>query len=365
LVADDSPICLLLQGIVLSFFPLFLLLSYCLYVVVANISGPAWFSWVGELVEEKDRGKWFAKRTFVHSTISVIFSLLAAIFLDWQKDKGTIFLGFIILFSIGIVARYISRHYLRKQYEQKLELYDGYYFSFWQFLKKAPKNNFGRFTLFRATLDFATYIASPFFAVYMLRNLEFSYVIYMVIALSQTLFSILFVKFWGRFSDRYGNYQIFKITVIIIPIYPLLWLISSNPFYLIFVPQLLGGFAWAGFNLSASNFVYDAVTPQRRGLVVSYYNLLIGVGIFLGATIGGLIALLDIQFMDIILFSFIISAIARGIVCIVMIPMFKEVRNLEKFDNSEIFKIFHINSFIRQIENVVGMNFRKVASWRK
>jgi len=340
-------------------------MAYCFYIIVANVAGPAWFSWVGELIDEKHRGKWFAKRTFIHSTVSVVFSLIAAIFLDFAKKRGWIFLGFIILFSIGVIARYISRAYLRKQYESPLKLYDGYFFSFWQFIKKAPTNNFGRFSLFRAALEFATAIGSPFFAVYMLRNLGFSYVVYMTIILSQTLFSIFFVKFWGDFADKYGNYLIFKITMILIPIYPALWLVSSNPIYLIFVPQLVGGIAWSGFNLSASNYIYDAVTPQRRGLVVAYYNLLNGIGIFLGASLGGLLALISIDFMDIILFIFILSALARLVVGLFLLPKFQEVRETKKFNRNYVLRHLRPNYILKHIENSLEIRFQKIARWKK
>ena len=103
---------------------------------------------------------------------------------------------------------------------------------------------------------------------------------------------------WGRFSDSYGNLKSIKISGFLVPLVPFLWIFSyyfannSQSFllpYLIII-EIFSGFAWAGFNLSAGNFIYDAVTRQRMAICVSYFNILNGIGAFMGATLGGIIS---------------------------------------------------------------------------
>ncbi len=101
----------------------------------------------------------------------------------------------------------------------------------------------------------------------------------MIVILSGTLFSIAVLGLWGKFADKYGNYKTMCITTIAIPTIPILWILNPSPIYLILVPSLIGGTAWAGFNLAVSNYIYDNVTPQKRGLCVSYNNLLHGIGL--------------------------------------------------------------------------------------
>jgi MFS family permease len=327
------------KGILTSSLPLLLLIFFSFYVMIANIASPAWFSWIGDIVDEGYRGKWFSKRNFKLGFISIIFTIFAAFFLDFFKKSNLILFGFITLFALAMIARLIARQIFKKTFEPKLKLEKGYYFSFFEFVKKAPSNNFGRFTLFRAVMEFSVSIAGPFFAVYMLRNLNFSYTTFMIIALSQTFFGLLIMKHWGNFADRYGNYEVMKITVILISLFPLLWLISSSPIFLILVPSLIGGIGWAGFNLAASNFIFDSVGPQRRGICVSYYHLLNGIGIFLGAGLGGiLIKTLTISFMDTILFIFLISGFARLASGIIILPLIKEIRKTERFNSEKALK---------------------------
>ena len=147
------------------------------------------------------------------------------------------------------------------------------------------------------------------------------------------------MRLWGKFADKYGNYRIIKITSILIPFYPILWLISPHPIFLIFGPALIGGIAFAGFNLATSNFIFDSVSHEKRGLAVSYYNVLNGIGIFLGAGLGAiLVKTLTINFIDKILFIFLISAIARMSVSLIMIPFIKEIRKTKKFDSKKALK---------------------------
>jgi predicted MFS family arabinose efflux permease len=195
----------------------------------------------------------------------------------------------------------------------------------------------------------------------MLKNLGFSYVMFMAVVLSQTFFALITAKAWGKFADKYGNYEVLKITGLLIPLYPILWLISESPIFLIFGPALIGGVAWAGFNLAASNFIFDSVTPQKRGIAVSYYNLLNGIGIFLGATLGAiLIKTITINFIDTLLFIFLISALARMIVSLIMIPRFKEIRETKKFDSSKVLRHIIPRNITHQIEEAHSLTIRQV-----
>ncbi len=325
--------------ILINLLPLLLLLSFSLYVIIGNIASPAWFSWMGDIVDEKYRGRWFSKRNLIMGFVSIVLAISAAFFLNYFKQNNWIMFGFIILFSLAFIARLICWRIFKKQYEPKIKLKKGYYFSFWDFLKKAPNNNFGKFAIFRALLSFAVSISSSLLAIYLLRNLNFDYVIYIVVILSASLFSLLVLRIWGKLTDKYGNYRILGMTTILIPIIPILWILSPNPIYLIFVPSLISGISWAGFNLAEGNFIYDNVTPQKRGLAISYYHMLSGIGIFLGAGLGAiLIKYLTISFIEPLFLIYIFGGVMRMIVVFWWIPKMKEIKKTKKFGSSKVFK---------------------------
>ena len=194
-----------------------------------------------------------------------------------------------------------------------------------------PYNNFGRFVLFMGFFNFVVMIGSPFFTVYMLRDLGFSYTTLMFVNISASFFSLLALPVWGKLSDRYGNKEMLKVSCTLIPLLCFLWVLSPSPIYLILVPQLISGIGWAGFNLSASNFIYDSVSPERRGLCVAYYSVISGAGVFLGALVGGLLAQnLTINFMNKLLFIILISGVGRAVVSLIFLPRIKEVRKVKE-----------------------------------
>ena len=161
------------KGILVNLLPFLLLFFFAILVMAAYTGGPAWFSWMGDIVDEKFRGRWFSKRNLIMGFISITLALLASFFLSYFKKHNWTMFGFIILFALAFIFRMMSRNVFKKQYEPKIKLKKGYYFSFWDFLIKSPKTNFGKFSIFRALLSFTGSISAPLLAVYLLRYLEF------------------------------------------------------------------------------------------------------------------------------------------------------------------------------------------------
>jgi len=305
----------------------FVILIYISYIMLGSFAGPPWFSIMGDIVPERMRGKYFSKRNRICGGVSLIVAFSAAIFLDYMGKTNMIIYGFMGLFAISAFGRITSAYFFSKHEPPELKIEKGYYFSFFNFIQKAPFNNFGRFTIFVALLNFCVNIAAPFYAVYMLKELGFNYIWFISVTLAVSLFNIIFISFWGKFADKYGNKEMMRVTSFLIPFLPFFWVFSSSPIYLILVPQLLAGLAWGGFNLAASNFIHDAVTSQKKGIVVAYYSMLNGLGVFLGAGLGGILAqYLNISFMNIFFFLFILTGILSMAVIFVMIPKISEVR---------------------------------------
>lgn len=326
-------------GIITNVLPLLLLIFFSFYVFSGSFGYPAWFSWMGDIVDEDYRGRWFSKRHLLLGFVTIVLTISAAFFLDYFKNNYNIMFGFMILFFLAFVIRFSSVRIFKKQYEPKIKIKKEDYFSFWDFLFSLKQTNFGRFTIFRAFIGFSTSISSALLAIYFLRTLQFSYVTYMIIILSSVLFQILSMELWGKFADRYGNYRTIVITTVFIPIIPLLLIFNSSPLYLIFVPSLVGGVVWAGFNLAVGNYIYDNVRSSKRGFAVSYSNMLYGVGVFFGAGLGAiLIKYLNISFIEPLFAIFILGAFLRMVVVFFFIPKLKEVRKTKKFHGGRVLK---------------------------
>ncbi len=355
------------KGILLESLPILVLFSFALYMIAGNLGYPAWFSWMGDIVEKKHRGRWFSKRNLLTGFVSVVLAISAALFLDYfEKNNWTMF-GFMILFSLALLSRLISWKIFHKQYEPKMKLKKGYYFSLWDFLINSNKNNFGKLALFRFFFTFTTAISGPLLVVYLLRHLNFSYTLYMIIIFSGTTLSLITLELWGKFADRYGNYKALCIAASMTPFVPILWILNSNPLYLIFIPSAINGITWAGIHLSETNFIYDNVNNKKRALAISYYNMFWGIGIFLGASLGAfLIKILNTDFIQPIILIFIIGAVARGISLIWWLPKIRETRKTKKFENSKAFNEIILKESVPTINKEVHeiMHIRKYLDFR-
>ncbi len=321
-----------------SYAALLLIISYSVIIISGLIVSPAWTSWMQDLVETK-RGEYFGKRSKINGIVVILSMLSAGMILDYFKGER-VFFGFVILFGLASIGRYFSFYFLKKQYEPTPVRDEKAYFSFIQFIKKMSSNNFGRFVIFTALVSFGVAIASPFFAVYMLKELNLSYLSFTLINLSSLLSPILFLSFIGKRIDRIGTVRVMKISGFLISFVPLLWILSifltNFPSwflitYLIIV-EFFSGFVWASYNLSTSNFIYDAVTKQKIILCFTYFGFINSIGSFLGGFIGGQISSsssFSLFGLSAILSVFLISFVLRVLPALLVAPKLKEVRPID------------------------------------
>lgn len=332
--------------------PILVIITYTLLVVAGAITGPAWNSWMKDIIPEKF-GAYFGIRNRICGIVSLFTMLLAGFILDYFK-RTKLFLGFIILFSVAFIGRSVSAYFFTKKYEPKFKSENHEHLTFVSFLKKIYKNNFGKFTLYMALLSLAVAIASPFFAVYMLKDLKFTYLMFTAVSMVSLVIRLLLMPAWGRFSDRYGSLRLMRITGIMIPLVPLFWLavpvlMRINPiliFPYLLLTESISGFAWAGFDTGSGNFVFDASSRENMPMFTSYFSILTTVGTFLGALLGGVLSSITFTLFGLssILFVFLLSGIARFAMSFIMLPKLNEVRNVKRFDSHEAKRaIFHLS----------------------
>ena len=316
--------------------PYFFIAAVVLFTCSGAFVAPAWLSLMSDLVAEGERGRYFGWRNRALGFIIVGATLTAGLVLQIMK-KFDIFLGFTIIFSFAFIFRMISWYFFCKMKDPAAGQKEEESFSLFDFLKQIRKSNFAKFVIFVSGMSFSVNLAAPFFAVFMLRDMRFGYFLYTIITISATLMVYSVIERWGAHADRLGNLKIIRFVSPLIGIIPLFWIFNHHPVFLIIV-QLFSGFAWAGFNLCAANFIYDAVTPRKRTRCISYFNVLNGLAISSGAILGGFLlnslpALLGYK----VLTLFLISSVMRMAVSAYMLPKLKEVRQVERIKSNELF----------------------------
>jgi MFS family permease len=315
----------------------FLILFACVYWIFGMILSPAWNSWMGDLVDEKQRGDYFGRRSKITGASS-FFAFLAAGFILHLYPEGTAteYLGYVTIFLLAFSSRIFSYVFLTKKYDPPFETPPRPEFSFFEFIREARFRNYGRFVLYLSFMNFSVYLAAPFFTPYMLKDLQLDYMTFTIVNASAIVVKFLSMPVWGRVSDQYGTRKVLSLSGILMPVVPVLWIFSGSMYYLILI-QILAGFIWAGFELSSLHFIFDTTTPVKRPTAIAYYNVLNGICLFAGSMAGALLVKYNSLFWSKYLLVFVLSGILRGLASYVFIPKLKEVRIVESIPYSSLF----------------------------
>ncbi len=323
-----------------------------LYFAAFNLSSPVWSSLMGDLVPERWRGRYFARRTRLMSLTAFMALLAAGIVLHVAELHARTRLGFLVILSAALLARLYSLSQIARMHEPSdATALPGPVLIHGE-LQRLRRSQFVRFASFYALLNVGVTLVAPFITVYLLRELGFSYLQFTISAAMYVMAQFLTLNTWGRISDALGNRLILAVTGSTIAFIPVLWLFSTNFWYIVAL-QVFGGLTWAGFSLSASNFLYDLVAPAKRATYMAVHNVLANAGIFAGALAGGYLTRYlsaDVELLGYTIhwpsklcWLFVLSAAARTAVALTFIPHLREVRDVPQ--RSAGWLIFRVTQF--------------------
>ena len=261
-----------------------LIVLYTAATATGALGAPAWGSLMAEYLPAHERGRFFGHRARIIGLWMTVAGLAAGGLLELTAERPII--GFGLLCLAAGVSRLYSLRQLVHFHEEPWKESPHLRFSFWQFVRQVQRSNVARFSICIGALSFATHLAAPFFAVYMLQELHYGYFLYTSVQLAASITGFLTSPGWGRVGDRLGNYAVLRCTVLGVSVMPFLWTLSGHPAWTAFL-SAAGALLWGGLNLAATNFLYDAVSPPKRHTCLAYFNVINGTCVALGAFVGG------------------------------------------------------------------------------
>lgn len=309
------------------------ILFVALYHGLSNLIQPHWRAWMGSIVPERRRGSFFAARTRLTMISSLFVFFVGGGILTFTDNRGLTWLGFSLLFSIAMMGRFVSAWLLWKMHDPDPRPTERRLFrqTLGNFTTAWKDKTFRQYSLFVASMQAMASISAPYFAVYMLQDLHLSYFEFVLTSVASVLSQFITLRFWGRFSDKFGNRLVMRITSCMIPIAPALWLVSDNFAYIILI-QVFAGFAWSGYTLSTANYLYD-IRPHRSDFATYaalQASLTAGL-VFIGVMTGGVIAVHSVEFLawsgwdawfgNPLFLVFVVSGLLRALVALWFIPI--------------------------------------------
>ena len=290
---------------VIGLLPFFFSTSTSVYVLIfflffhyyfGSVAGAAWNSWMRDLVPTNQLGTYFSHRSRLTQSLNVVLSLGIAFCLDYIKAHfpEQEMNAYSIMFVIGAAFGMIGILMLVKTPEPKAALVNDNMFKL--LLKPLQDKNFRTLLVFNSFWAFSLNLATPFFSVYMMKTLgvKLSYII--VLGIICQISSILAIRMWGRYADRYSNKTVVNICAPLYILCILSWafigLATTTTGVLVFLVliNIFSGISTAGINLSIGNLGMK-LAPRNEAIVyLSVKNMTVAFFSAIAPLIGGLLA---------------------------------------------------------------------------
>jgi MFS family permease len=259
-----------------------------------SISGASWNSWMKDLVPEKMLGTYFSKRSRLLQILNVTLSLLVAVIIDYIKSHYPQyeFTSYVCMFVIGGAIGMLGVYLLSRAPEPATSMGEE---NIVTLLSKPLKDkNFKNLLAFHSAYSFAINLALPFFVVYMMKTigLPLSYII--ALGLLSKLSSILSIRLWGAYSDRYSNKTIIRVCAPTFITCILAWSFTSMAsgftlsIFLLAVIHIVSGMSAAGIDLAINNIALKLAPSEEAISYISARNIIVGMFGALAPIIGGL-----------------------------------------------------------------------------
>ncbi|MCA8923586.1 MAG: MFS transporter, partial [Planctomycetes bacterium] len=257
-----------------------------LYWAGGFAAGTAWNAWMDVLVPGRLRPTFFAlrSRTCHVATLAALIVAGGVLQLGDQLDAPT--LGFAALFAGSGLARLASVWFLGRQREVAAPARSG------APLRQTLRGPAGGLLAYMLALQFAVWLAVPYFTPFMLDHLHLSYAEFTSIAATSFFARIVALPLIGRLVRRAGARRLLLLAVAGIVPQAGLWALSGWLPYLLFL-QLVGGVVWAAYELTTFLLVFQTIPHAQRVTLLTWYNLASAAAIMAGSLLGGgLLALL-------------------------------------------------------------------------
>jgi MFS family permease len=269
----------------------FLLVALLVASSLGAVANCAFGSWMRDLIPERIMGRYFARRMAAATAVGAVLSLAAGFGVDVYKQYFKEVTAYGNLFVIGTAFGLLGVYFLGRVPEPRMVPAPGG--GLFAVLAKPFKDaNFRSLLFFLGSWNFAVNLAAPFFTVYMLKRLNLSMSLIMVLAVASQGVNVLFFRVWGRLADRFTNKSVLAVSGPLFMVSIVLWPFLTMPErYFLTVPLLvvihvLAGISAAGVSLCAGNIALKAA-PKGSATAYLAVNALVG---GLAATVAPIVA---------------------------------------------------------------------------
>ncbi|MCJ8014197.1 MFS transporter [Paenibacillus sp. KQZ6P-2] len=250
----------------------------------AQACGVIFASIMADFVPPKIRGKYFGIRNMVHWAVVCITLLLGGQIMEWLPGAQ----GFAVLFGISALCiiwnGWHLAHYPNPPFQTSM---NGS--SFRMLLRPFSDRRFIAATLFISCFILVQNVVIPLFSYVMLEIMNLGTSTVTLIVMLQNLVMMVSYYYWGILNSKYATNTLLLWTFPLISISCAMWLgmsvLSLLP--VLILVHIFLGFALAGYNLLAFNFLIGDSPKSERPMYISVFSAFTGIAGFIGPMLGG------------------------------------------------------------------------------
>ncbi len=256
-----------------------------------SIGGLAWLDWIKRLVPEECRVQFLARRNLYNSGLSLAMSLAAAMVISWlSSEQSQTVSGFVTVFAMALVCGVVGVVMLgRIPASDSDELPCG--------TKRAPfttplkSQNYRRLLVGYSVWQFATQLAAPFFAVYMLQKLHLPFWAVMALATCGSLLALALNGFWTKLKLRFGVRPVVLIATLFDVMLPLAWVFVHPQSLWLVIPVHAFAMLNPPLAMGPQNLLLRIAPNRNSASYLALFNAATGAIGAVGAMVGGSFAM--------------------------------------------------------------------------
>ncbi|MBC7329568.1 MFS transporter [bacterium] len=263
--------------------------SYTLFNIFISLTNPPYVSWLGDIVPEDIRGRYFARRNMYAGLAGMVVSLSMGRLVDVLPKKIAFPLVFATaaLFAIVEIIIIFLQPEPYREPQKDLSLIH-------ELVLPLKDKNFKFYTFFISLWNFAVIMPGQFFSVFMLKYLHLSYTTIVLVSISSGIAGLLAQPFFGYLADRYSNKSILLLTSLLASLIPFFYIFMTPRFptlslILLYLVNIFAGALWAGIMLTQFNLLLMFSPPIKRMSYVGIHSALVSLTGAVSPFLGGLI----------------------------------------------------------------------------
>jgi MFS family permease len=261
--------------------PYILLIAMLIFSFFETIVSNVWTAAMNEIVDEKDRGSYFGKRSVMGSLASIVFTYGYGYLLGMKNQEIGIFSVAVFMAISGIVTTVIFKFHSipdLKEESKKIDL-----------SIPLKDKKFMIYLKFVAVWVFSFEFVKPFFAYYQVNILRVDPKFLATMGIITGAGSMLMYYVYGKMSDKYGSKLIMNIGMFLSTYSLIIYLVISEDNYkfLLLLDAIIIAITFTAINLSFFNLLILEISDYPMESYFAVFSIVIGVVAACSSIIGG------------------------------------------------------------------------------